>query len=148
MSIACCFMNFDVRVELILFICERVKQMKCLGASCCLKYLESDYVNRLKYKQSSRHRNGTSSVLVKSGVTLEGDCRTHGSDASSRSNHSGSIASELTLGGKGGPKQQQQQQYDETSQLLDRMVPMREERMNPEYNEAECSSGGDSKTSV
>lgn len=143
MSVACCFMNFDVRVELILFICEKIKKMKCLGASCCVKYLDSDYVIRLKYKQSSRHRNGTSSVLVKSAVTLEGETRLHGSDGGSRSNHSGSIASEsqpMTKKSAADGKH-----WEETSQLLEHVVPMRD-RVT-EYTEAECSSG-DSNTTV
>lgn len=143
-SIACCFMNFDVRVELILFVCEQVKKMKCLGASCLVKYLESDYVNRLKYKQSSRHRNGTSSVLVKSGITHEGDL--------SRSNHSDSIMSEsqqVTQRSVTAPTKQ----YDETSQLLDRVASTRGVDDGPnnmhieiEFNETEFSSGDSNAT--
>ena len=141
-------MNFDVRVELILFICEKVKKMKCFGASCLIKYLESDYVNRLKYKQSSRHRNGTSSVLVKSCVTLEGDIKTHAS--MDGSNHSGSIKSENQQGTQRAGKNSKQ--YDETSQLLDHMVPARcsdaiDKHLNViEYTETEFSSGDSNNT--
>ena len=48
-SIACCFIHREVRIELMLFICETLKKVKCLRSSTtCMKFLESDYLRKLR----------------------------------------------------------------------------------------------------
>ena len=144
-SIACCFMNFDVRIELILFICEKVKKMKCFSSTRCVKYLDSEYINSLKYKQSSRHRNGPSSILVKSGATIEFDGKTRGSDASNQSHQSSSFASESQPMTR---KEAELKQIDETSQLLDQLEPSTDANLVISEGESLNGSSADSTTNV
>ena len=53
-SIACCFIHRDVRVEIILWAFDIVKKLKCLNRSSCIKYLETEYIPKLRRRENRK----------------------------------------------------------------------------------------------
>jgi hypothetical protein len=55
-SIACCFMHREVRIEFILLFCNLIRKIKCLKSFRCMNNFNSDYVRHLRYTYYDNRR--------------------------------------------------------------------------------------------
>ena len=62
-SIVCCFIHREVRIECLLFACELLKKIRCLESLSCMKCLDSDYIRQLRYAYNE-NRAGSLSARV------------------------------------------------------------------------------------
>ena len=53
-SIACCFIHRDVRVEIVLWAFDILKKFKCLKQLNCIKYLETEYIPKLRHRENRK----------------------------------------------------------------------------------------------
>ena len=56
-ALMCCFLQPDVRLELIYIICELLDKLKCCAKIKCFKCFSPDYVNTLR-QNYLKHRSG------------------------------------------------------------------------------------------
>ena len=68
-SIACCFMHREVRIEFLLYICELLRKIECLQSFKCMRCLDSDYIRHLRYIYSENRAGSIASRAFNGDVT-------------------------------------------------------------------------------
>ena len=66
-SIVCCFMHREVRIECLLYVCEKLRKIQCLQSFRCMRCLDSDYIRQLRYIYSENRAGSIASRAFNNG---------------------------------------------------------------------------------